>query len=143
MSLDPITAILDLGRTALDKFVPDPKAKAEAIYKLQELADKRDSEQLQAEVQRILGQIEINKIEASSTDRFVAGWRPFVGWVCGTALAYQFIAEPLLRFIAQVCFKYTGAFPVLQLDELSTILMGLLGLGVMRTVEKTKGVAGN
>jgi len=143
MSLDPITALLDIGRTALDKFVPDPKAKAEAIYKLQELADKRDSEALQAELQLILGQIEINKIEAASSDRFVSGWRPYIGWVCGTAFAYQFIAEPLLRFIAQVCFKYTGAFPVLQMDQLTTILLGLLGLGVMRTVEKTKGVAGN
>lgn len=140
MSLDPITALLDIGRTALDKFVPDPKAKAEAIYKLQELADKRDSEALQAELQLILGQIEINKIEAASSDRFVSGWRPYIGWVCGTAFAYQFIAEPLLRFIAQVCFKYTGAFPVLQMDQLTTILLGLLGLGAMRTVEKVKGV---
>lgn len=140
MSLDPITALLDIGRTALDKFIPDPQAKAAALFKLQELADKKDSEQLQAQVQLILGQIEINKIEASSSDRFVSGARPFIMWVCGVSLAYSFLVEPFMRFTAQVIFKYEGAFPVLQMGELSTILMGLLGLGVMRTVEKVKGV---
>lgn len=141
MSLDPITALLDIGRTALDKFVANPQAKAEALFKLQELAARQDSEQLQAQVQLIIAQTEINKIEASSSDRFVSGWRPFVGWVCGTALAYQFIAEPLLRFIAQVVFKYGGTFPVLQLGELNTILIGLLGLGAMRSFDKTKGTS--
>lgn len=141
MSLDPITALLDIGRTALDKFVANPQAKAEALFKLQELAAKQDSEQLQAQVQLIIAQTEINKIEASSSDRFVSGWRPFVGWVCGTALAYQFIAEPLLRFIAQVVFKYGGTFPVLQLGELNTILIGLLGLGAMRSFDKSKGTS--
>ena len=92
-------------------------------------------------MQLIIAQTEINKIEASSSDRFVSGWRPFVGWVCGTALAYQFIAEPLLRFIAQVVFKYGGTFPVLQLGELNTILIGLLGLGAMRSFDKTKGTS--
>ena len=141
MSLDPITALLDIGRTALDKFVANPQAKAEALFKLQELAAKQDSEQLQAQVQLIIAQTEINKIEASSSDRFVSGWRPFVGWVCGTALAYQFIAEPILRFIAQVVFKYGGTFPVLQLGELNTILIGLLGLGAMRSFDKSKGTS--
>lgn len=140
MSLDPITALLDIGRTALDKFVANPQAKAEALFKLQELADKKDSEQLQAKVQLIIAQTEINKIEAASSDRFVSGARPFIMWVCGASLAYSFLIEPFMRFIAQVAFKYTGAFPVLQMGELSTILMGLLGLGVMRTVEKVKGV---
>ena len=140
MSLDPITALLDIGRTALDKFVANPQAKAEALFKLQELAAKQDSEQLQAQVQLIIAQTEINKIEASSSDRFVSGWRPYIGWICGSALGYQFLVEPFMRFIAQVCFKYSGNFPVLQMDELTTILLGLLGLGVMRTVEKVKGV---
>lgn len=140
MSLDPITALLDIGRTALDKFVANPQAKAEALFKLQELAAKQDSEQLQAEVQRIMGQIEINKIEAASEDKFTKRPRPFIMWVCGISLAYSFLIEPFMRFIAQVVFHYSGPFPVLQMGELTTILMGLLGLGVMRTVEKVKGV---
>jgi len=141
MSLDPITALLDIGRTALEKFVADPQAKANALFKMQELADKRDSEQLQAEVQLILGQIEINKIEAASSDLFVSGARPFILWVCGVSLAYSFLVEPLMRFFAQVVFKYDGAFPALQMGELTTILMGLLGLGAMRTIEKLKDKA--
>jgi hypothetical protein len=141
MSLDPITAIFDLGKTAIEKFFPDPKAKADALFRLEELKAKGDSERLQAEVQLMLGQIQINQVEATSSDRFVAGWRPFVGWVCGAALAYQFVAEPLLRFVAQVVFGYAGAFPQLQLGELNTILMGLLGLGALRSYEKVKNVA--
>lgn len=141
MSLDPITALLDIGRTALDKFVANPQAKAEALFKLQELAAKQDSEQLQAEVQRIMGQIEINKIEASSEDKFTKRPRPFIMWVCGISLAYSFLIEPFMRFIAQVIFHYSGPFPVLQMGELTTILMGLLGLGAMRTLEKVKGVS--
>lgn len=141
MSLYPITALLDIGRTALDKFVANPQAKAEALFKLQELAAKQDSEQLQAEVQRIMGQIEINKIEAASEDKFTKRPRPFIMWVCGISLAYSFLIEPFMRFIAQVIFHYSGPFPVLQMGELTTILMGLLGLGAMRTLEKVKGVS--
>ena len=141
MSLDPITALLDIVRTALDKFVANPQAKAEALFKLQELAAKQDSEQLQAEVQRIMGQIEINKIEAASEDKFTKRPRPFIMWVCGISLAYSFLIEPFMRFIAQVIFHYSGPFPVLQMGELTTILMGLLGLGAMRTLEKVKGVS--
>ncbi len=141
MSLDPITALLDIGRTALDKFVANPQAKAEALFKLQELAAKQDSEHLQAEVQRIMGQIEINKIEAASEDKFTKRPRPFIMWVCGISLAYSFLIEPFMRFIAQVIFHYSGPFPVLQMGELTTILMGLLGLGAMRTLEKVKGVS--
>lgn len=141
MSLDPLTALLDIGKTALDKFVPDPQAKAKAILDLETLHAAGDSERLQAQVQLILAQTDINKVEAASSDRFVAGWRPFIGWVCGAALAYDFIAEPLLRFIAGVVFSYSGAFPVINTDALSTILMGMLGLGAMRTIEKMGGKA--
>lgn len=141
MSLDPLTALLDIGKAALDKFVPDPQAKAKAILDLETLHAAGDSEQLKAQVQLILAQTDINKVEAASSDRFVAGWRPFIGWVCGAALAYDFIIEPLLRYVAQVVFSYSGAFPVINTDALSTILMGMLGLGAMRTIEKMGGKA--
>jgi Holin of 3TMs, for gene-transfer release len=140
MSLDPITALLDIGKTALDKFIPDPQAKAQAVLELEKLHAAGDSERLSAQVQLILAQTEINKVEAASTSVFVAGWRPFIGWVCGTALAYDFIVEPFLRFTASVLFGYSGAFPIINTDALSTVLMGMLGLGAMRTVEKIKGV---
>ena len=79
--------------------------------------------------------------QAASSSVFVSGGRPFVMWVCGVALAYDFIAEPVLRFVSQVIFSYTGAFPVINTDALSTILMGILGLGAMRTIERMAGRA--
>jgi hypothetical protein len=106
--------------------------KAEKAYKIREL---------ELSTSLIQGQIDINKVEASSTEIFVAGWRPFVGWVCGFALAYTFIVEPILRFIAQVVFGYTGLFPVIETSDLNSILLGMLGLGGLRTFEKVKGVS--
>lgn len=87
------------------------------------------------------GQLEINKVEASSTSLFVAGWRPFVGWVCGASLAYAAIIEPVARFLATVLFKYAGAFPAIDNTLTLQILLGLLGLAGMRSWEKEKGVA--
>lgn len=140
MRFDPLSALFDLGKVAIEKIWPDPSARAAQLLELEKLKQTGDLAQLNAHVQLMLGQIEINKIEAASSDRFVSGWRPYIGWICGSALGYQFLVEPLMRFVAQVCFKYSGTFPVLQMDELTTILLGLLGLGVMRTVEKVKGV---
>lgn len=89
----------------------------------------------------LLAQIEINKIEASSPSIFVSGWRPFIGWTCGFALAYSSILEPLLRFIAQVALSYTSTFPVVDTTITLQILLALLGLGAYRTYEKTKQIS--
>ena len=88
-----------------------------------------------------LVQMEINKIEAQHRSIFVAGWRPFIGWVCGLALAYNFIARDLLVYAITVIDKTVPAPPALQLEHLMTVLVGLLGLGGLRTVEKLKGRA--
>ena len=85
------------------------------------------------------GQIEINKIEAASSNWFVAGWRPAVGWICAFALGYQFIGFSLLQWTAQI-FKFTSP-PALATDGLVTILMTLLGLGTLRTVEKAQDIS--
>lgn len=77
-------------------------------------------------------QAEINKMEAQHRTVFVAGWRPFIGWVCGFALAYNFVLRDLLIW-------YLGpetAPPALQMEHLMTVLLGMLGLGGMRTFEK-------
>lgn len=140
MSFDPLSALFDLGKVAIEKIWPDPVQRATQVLELEKLRQTGDLAQLNAHVQLMLGQIEINKIEAASEDKFTKRGRPFIIWVCGISLAYSFLLEPFMRFIALVFFKYSGPFPVLQMDELSTILMGLLGLGVMRTVEKVKGV---
>ena len=83
-------------------------------------------------------QMEINKVEASSSKLFVAGWRPFLGWVCGSIFAYNYLFRPLLGLIPGMV-----PLPMLDLAEISPVLMGLLGLGAMRTVEKVQGAQGN
>jgi len=95
---------------------------------------------LQAEWANQLQQIEVNKIEAASSSLFVAGWRPFVGWVGAAALAYAALIEPMSRFVATVIFNYTGLFPILNTEITLQILMALLGFGGMRSFEKAKGV---
>lgn len=77
---------------------------------------------------------EINKLEAQHRSIFVAGWRPFIGWVCGVALAYNFIIRDILIFIN----PEWSALPPLQMGELMTVLLGMLGLGGLRTYEKLK-----
>ncbi len=110
MSFDPISALFDLGKSAIDKIWPDPIKRAEELRKLEEMKQRGDLEELNAQVKLLTGQMEVNKIEASSKNVFVAGWRPFVGWVCGLGLAYASIIEPLMRFIASTN-GYTGEFP--------------------------------
>lgn len=94
-----------------------------------------------AESERMGGQVEINKIEAASGSLFVSGGRPFVVWVCAFALAYAAVIEPIARFVATVGFAYSGPFPVIDTDLTMQVLLGLLGLGAYRSVEKVKGVA--
>ena len=94
-----------------------------------------------AESERMGGQVEINKIEAASGSLFVSGGRPLVVWVCAFALAYAAVIEPIARFVATVGFAYAGPFPVIDTDLTMQVLLGLLGLGAYRSVEKIKGVA--
>jgi len=98
------------------------------------------TQELQSEWANQLQQIEVNKIEAASSSLFVAGWRPFVGWVGAAALAYASIIEPISRFVATVIYAYTGVFPVINTEITLQILLALLGLGSMRSFEKSKGV---
>ena len=91
--------------------------------------------------QNDMAQIDVNKMEAQSASLFVSGWRPFVGWVCGFALFYVAILDPIARFVAEVIYSYTGKFPEIDTTITMQVLFGLLGLGGMRTYEKSKGVA--
>jgi hypothetical protein len=100
----------------------------------------QQSELLKANADAASQQADVNKVEAASTRLFVSGWRPFIGWVCGTGLACQFIIGPLFTWLAMLS-KHPAVFPALDLGTLLTLLLGMLGLGGMRTFEKTKGVA--
>lgn len=139
MSFDPLSALFDLGKTAIEKIWPDPSKRAEELFKLEQLKQQGDLAKLQAEVSLMLGQIEINKTEAQHPSVFVAGWRPAVGWVGAGAFAYSTIIEPLMRFVATL-YGYAGEFPKLDDNLTMQILFGLLGLGALRSYEKSKEV---
>lgn len=93
---------------------------------------------MQLEQQAAQAQADIDKVEAASSNVFVAGWRPFIGWCCGAVMAYNYIIAPLIVLIPGV-----PRLPTLDFGEISPILFGMLGLGTMRTVEKIKGAQGN
>ena len=97
-------------------------------------------ESLRADVDAMKGQLDINKIEAQSQDKFNTRWRPFIGWICGVAFGYATILEPLARFIASVVYRYAGPFPVINTELSLQVLLALLGLGGLRTFERVKGV---
>lgn len=139
MSIDPISALLDVGMMAINRIWPDPTKQAEEQRRLAELAQKGDLAELSAHVKLLSGQLEINKAEASHSSVFVAGWRPFVGWVCGFSLAYVAVIEPLMRFIAKMS-GYAGEFPAIDTNLTMQVLLGMLGLVAARTREKEKGV---
>lgn len=126
--------------TILDKIIPDPKASADAKLELLKLAQAGDLAALDAEMKLALGQIEVNKAEAS-TDLFRGGWRPFAGWVCGIGLGYNFLVRPLLPWIVNAFGGNVPDLPEIDINTLMGLLFGMLGLGGLRTFEKLKGKA--
>jgi len=115
----------------VDKFVqtPDEKATLE-ILKARMLLEPS------------LAQIELNKIEASHRSIFVAGWRPFIGWVCGFSLAWHFIGYDMLLWVQASLFPQAAPAPVLGgTEQLISVVFSLLGLGAFRTLEKINGKA--
>ncbi len=132
-------AIKSIGDT-VDKLFTSDLEKLEAQnekYKAEREFNFKESQLLS---QQNLAQTEVNKVEAASTNWFVSGWRPAVGWTCCASLSYVTVIEPLLRFTAQVLFGYTGSFPQIDTSITTTILIGMLGLGTIRMNEKIKGV---
>jgi hypothetical protein len=133
MSLDPITALLEIGGKVMDRIFPDPVQAAAAkleLYKLQQAG----------ELASITGQMEINKEEAKSPSVFVSGWRPFIGWVCGIACAWNWLGLKIALFVAAWFGKELHLAPA-EIGEMMPVLMGMLGLGGLRTMEKIQGVA--
>ena len=128
-----VEAVSTLADTAIKRIWPDATEIEKA--KLEKL-----TAEMQNEFNLILGQIEINKVEASSSSILVAGWRPYVGWVCGTSLAYVAILEPILRFVSSVIFGYMGTFPTIDTNLTMQILMGMLGFGAFRSFDKKHGL---
>lgn len=117
--LNVVASIIDKVADKIDDFTLDKAEKAELIQEINK------------------AQLEVNKVEAGHTSLFVAGWRPFVGWTCGIALCYHFVLQPFLVFLLY-SFGYQVALPVFDMTTLTTILMGMLGLGGLRSYEKVK-----
>ena len=143
MDLTGINSIADFAKGIVDRIWPDPATKAKALLDIEDLKQKGELAQLAADTGLAQGQLDINKEEAKSTNWFVAGWRPCVGWIAAFALAYAAIINPIGQFIAEVYFGYKGPFPVIDTTITMQLLFGLLGLGAFRTAEKIKNAEGN
>lgn len=128
-----IQALLPVASTVIDKVIPDKEAAEKAKREMQLELVNNINEIAKA-------QIEVNKTEAAHRNVFVAGWRPFIGWVCGAAFAYHFVLQPILIF-ALTAAGITVALPSFDMGALMTVLTGMLGLGGLRTFEKMKGTA--
>ena len=121
---------------AFVKRIPDPNERARA-------KEEMETRMLDAMTGLVQGQLEINKAEAQHGSIFVAGWRPGIGWICGVALGWNFIVQPIITWAAFATGYDLAGAPTLDTGELTTILLGMLGLGGLRTYEKRLGVARN
>ena len=127
-----LLALLPTLTAVLDRVIPDPLAKAKAIQEIMDMAAKSE-----------MGQLEVNKAEAASSSVFVAGWRPFIGWVCGAAMAYQYVLLPVGTFIASFFDPKISTIllnaPRLD-NNLWELLTAMLGMGALRSFDKLKGL---
>jgi|TARA_R110002153_G_scaffold65525_3_gene175159 hypothetical protein len=124
--IGPVTGILD-------KVIEDKDQKAKLAFELSTMADTHAQ-------QALLSQLEINKAEASSGSIFKGGWRPFIGWTSGVAFAYHFVLQPLLVFVLTASGVDLPDLPEFDMSTLLTVLGGMLGIGGLRSYEKTKGL---
>ena len=124
--IGPITGLLD-------KFIEDKDQKARLAHDVATMAQKHAQELAKA-------QLDVNKVEAAHKSMFVAGWRPAVGWVCCLGLASNYLFIPMANFVLVVS-NSNVIVPSLDLSGMMPVLMGMLGLGAMRSYEKTKGVS--
>jgi hypothetical protein len=126
MSLDPLTAGLDLAKTVVQTIWPDKSDQEKA--------------QLAAALQLVQGQLEINKAEAANPRFFTSGWRPFIGWTCGAGCAWNWVGLPVAKALLPFAGFALSVNPA-DLSEMMPPLLGMLGLGGLRTYEKVTGAA--
>lgn len=129
-----VPGMIKSGLDILDKVVPDADAKRRA----QEAWQLRV---LEIAAQEASNQSQTNTAEAGHSSLFVSGWRPFVGWVCGFSFAWICFGQPLFSWIYVLTTKQPAPVVVLPTEMLMTTLLGMLGLGTLRTLEKIKQVA--
>ena len=134
MGIPVVGGLLEIGAKLIDRVLPDKTAAAEAKLKLLELQQNGELAVLNADLDMAKGQMEINKVEAGSDDKFTRRWRPAMGWCCVAIFACNYIAVPLLAWVAPLW----GLPPAPRLDmgEVLPVLLGMLGLGSLRTIDK-------
>ncbi len=126
--LTGLGAVADLANTVIGRLFPDKT--------------EQERQQLAAALTIVQGQLDANKAEAASPSAFTSGWRPGIGWVCALALFCQYIARPLMQWGGIVSGHPLPALPGID-DNLWQLMLGMLGLGGLRTYEKVKGAEGN
>ena len=134
----PLTAVFDLGAKLIDRLLPDKEKAAEAKLKLLEMQQTGELARLTADTDLAKGQLEINKIEAANDNLFVSGWRPAMGWACVAIFVANYIGVPMLAWISP--YLALPPPPRLEMGEVLPVLLGMLGLGTLRSVDKAKGV---
>ena len=140
MALDPLTAVLEIGSKVIDKIWPDPVEREKAKFELFKLQQSGELAQLAAETELAKGQIAVNEKEAQSPSLFVSGWRPAIGWICGLACAWNWVGLKIALFVAAYLGKELHLAPA-DIGEMMPVLLGMLGLGGLRTMEKINNVA--
>lgn len=134
--------VYDAGMVLIDRFFPDKdKQAAERAAAELELLKMTQSERMADKANEVLlatAQIEVNKEEAKSDNVFVSGWRPFIGWTCGSAFAYAFLIGPIISQVS-IAYGYSFPLPPIDMENMMYVLGGILGLGGLRTFEKVKG----
>jgi hypothetical protein len=138
--MDPITILLGIGSKVIDKIWPDPAQRDAAKLELLKMQQSGDLAQLTADTSLMIEQIKVNQAEATNPSLFVSGWRPGVGWVCVAACGWNWIGLPIAKVIAVILGHPIDLAPA-DLTEMLPILMGMLGLGGLRTIEKLNGRA--
>lgn len=133
-----IPGILSTVTGIINRVVPDVNEQAKIAEEIQVALIAKSAEAEKAIAEAAKAQNDVNLAEAQSPSLFVAGWRPFVGWTCGFGLTYALLFQPLFTYISVVCGG--PALPTLDTNVLMSVLLGMLGLGTMRTVEKIQGV---
>ena len=128
-----LQALIGPATQILDKFIEDKDQKMALAHEIATMAERHAQELAK-------GQLEVNKTEAASKSLFVAGWRPFIGWTCGLGFLGNFILIPLGNFVLAVA-EVDIVIPMIDTSQMMPVLMGMLGLGAMRTVEKVQKVS--
>ncbi len=125
----------------LDRLLPDPKAAADAKLELLKLAQTGELAQLNADTEIQKGQLAINLADAQSGSNYRGGWRPFLGWTCGAALAWDWVLKQVFLTVWALTGHAVPVLPQLNIEQIIGLLVCLLGIGTMRTAEKLRGKA--